>query len=405
MADNDSARSSLTGGSLSLRSLTSAKKFAGKLSASAKSKALLREVKPSSNFWEAVAGREKEVHDGIVVEESRKRRSRLAKSQRGVEAVNQAILDARDVNELSRVASLRIDLKEAERLWRFFAVELRAYMDGPELPAGTAMREAEVLAAAPLFAAYDLYFSPERPRPPSPPNGPQEHFSGPFYGNMYEGQYLPWKRERHGEGEMRFSDGSRARGAFVRDQLHGAAALSYRDGVRTYVGGWRRGQRHGHGLLEATHGVQHVRWEGRWRRGLPNGPGAYTTRAGHAVVGDWRKPRLVHGGRAIRWNRVALRLPEGGRFEGKAELENGPECHLRLLAAPSGRLAHDYGSVEVCENVCVEGGNPHTLCAAAECAEALRPHLSCPGKSAYLRNSFLNGSLPPPPLSFVSSFC
>ena len=99
---------------------------------------------------------------------------------------------------------------------------------------------------------------------------------------------------------MTFTDGSSAEGTFVRNQLHGAATLRYSDGTRTYVGGWLRGQRHGHGLLEAAHGVQCIRWEGRWRRGLPNGPGVYTTRAGHAVAGEWRKPRLVRRRESLR---------------------------------------------------------------------------------------------------------
>ena len=99
---------------------------------------------------------------------------------------------------------------------------------------------------------------------------------------------------------MKFTDGSFVEGTFVRNQLHGAATLRYPDGMRTYVGGWKCGQRHGHGLLEAAHGVQCIRWEGRWRRGLPNGPGVYTTRAGHAVAGEWRKPRLVRRRESLR---------------------------------------------------------------------------------------------------------
>jgi hypothetical protein len=92
-----------------------------------------------------------------------------------------------------------------------------------------------------------------------------------------------------------------------------------------FVGGWNQGQRNGHGVLEAKHGVQCITWEGKWQRGLPNGLGTYTTRAGHRIFGEWRKPRLMHGGLTIKFNYVKLHLP--GRpatqfFEGKAELEN-----------------------------------------------------------------------------------
>jgi len=44
-----------------------------------------------------------------------------------------------------------------------------------------------------LSFRFDTYFSAERPRPPSPPIGPTEHFKGAFNGNEYEGAYLPWK--------------------------------------------------------------------------------------------------------------------------------------------------------------------------------------------------------------------
>lgn len=91
------------------------------------------------------------------------------------------------------------------------------------------------------------------------------------------------------------------------------------------MGGWKHGQRHGHGLLEAKHGVQNISWEGTWKRGLPNGLGTYTTRSGHRIFGEWKKPKLMHGGLTIKFNDVKLHLP--GRapnvfFQGKAELEN-----------------------------------------------------------------------------------
>lgn len=94
---------------------------------------------------------------------------------------------------------------------------------------------------------------------------------------------------------------------------------------QVFVGGWLHGQRNGHGLLEAKHGVQYISFEGKWKRGLPNGCGTYTTRCGHKIYGLWKKPRLLHGGLSIKFNYVKLHLPGrpiGQFFEGKAELEN-----------------------------------------------------------------------------------
>jgi hypothetical protein len=168
-------------------------------------------VKPSGKFRAFVAAREGAVHDEGVQIESRKRSLRVKRSEAAVDAINEAMVEARKKNDLGTVALMRIDLKDAEKMWHFFVKEVREFLDGPRLPGGD-MRDQEVKEITPHLATYETYFSPDRPRPPSPPNGPQGHFDGPFFGNHYEGQFLPWKRERHGLGTMKFSDGSKAVG-------------------------------------------------------------------------------------------------------------------------------------------------------------------------------------------------
>ena len=68
-----------------------------------------------------------------------------------VSDINQAIVDARKVNDLGGAAVLRITLKDAERMYKFFVAELRAWLRGPDnLPLGDA-RAAEADACSALL--------------------------------------------------------------------------------------------------------------------------------------------------------------------------------------------------------------------------------------------------------------
>mmetsp|Transcript_27766 Transcript_27766/g.32877 ORF Transcript_27766/g.32877 Transcript_27766/m.32877 type:complete len:805 (+) Transcript_27766:45-2459(+) len=306
-------------------------------------------AKPSQSFWDKIQERETELINEQILIACRKCIARVVKSEQLVVTLNKEIIKARDVNDLSKVASLRIEEKAAEKNWKYFVEELHKYLDGPDLPEGE-LRDGEIASSQPLFDRFDAFFDTNKPRPPSPPNGPIEFYSGEYSGNVYDGAFLPWKRERHGEGQMKYGDGTRIVGTFVRDQLHGAATLYFNDRLRAFVGGWRRGQRHGHGILETKHGVQYISWEGKWKKGLPNGIGTYTTRRGHRVFGEWRKPKLLHGGRTIRFNYVKVSLPgrdpELPLFEGKAELENAGDMRLRILHFEHNKLYKEYGGVD-----------------------------------------------------------
>lgn len=305
------------------------------------SKQTIDAPQPSSEFWGKIDEREAKISDDAIDAEAIKRSKRMKKFQEIVRGLNEKIMEARQVNHLSLVATLKIELKSAESRWRFFEAELRDFTSSISSLLPSTLNEIEL-----LYQSFSIYFSADKPPPPTPPNGPVTHFCGSFFGNHYDGDFLPWKRERHGFGSMNYSDGSRIVGTFVRDQIHGVAIMYYKDEVRVFVGGWFRGQRVGQGLLEARHGIQRIRWEGRWIRGMPNGLGVYTTRAGHIISGEWRRPKLAHGGLAIRFNLVKLKLPDGTDFTGKAEIENGPKMQLRVLK-PSGNLAFEFGSAKV----------------------------------------------------------
>ena len=214
-----------------------------------------------------------------------KRMGWAQKRQAKVEEIQANIKAAQRRHDNMKVADLKLDLRVAEKKWKVFEKSLADFIDATphaslsaadkerassvapslrkvdRLRTDTAQEDARTRAAA-LQQAFQLYFHPEKPRPPSPPRGPVKHnVQVSFSGNEYHGDFLPWKRERHGHGETRLSDGSSCEGTYVRDKVHGAGLLRYADGVRLYSGAWRRGQRHGPGLLVARHGVQEIRCE------------------------------------------------------------------------------------------------------------------------------------------------
>lgn len=188
-------------------------------------------IKPSKSFMEKLEERENELENEQILIKTKKCIARVVKSENLVKDINQQILEARNINNLSHIASLRLLLKDAEKKWKYMASELHKFLNGDELPEGE-MRNEQLIICQELFDSYEAFFDTEKPRPPSPPNGPIEYYNGMFGGNKYEGLYLPWKRERHGEGVMKYGDGTRIKGTFVRDQLHGAATIFFNDRVR-----------------------------------------------------------------------------------------------------------------------------------------------------------------------------
>mmetsp|Transcript_12184 Transcript_12184/g.28563 ORF Transcript_12184/g.28563 Transcript_12184/m.28563 type:complete len:130 (+) Transcript_12184:136-525(+) len=74
-------------------------------------------TKPASAFWDFVASREDALNASVLALEVEKGCTRVVRSRERVDGVNQAILDARGVNDLSRVAALKVELKAAEKKW------------------------------------------------------------------------------------------------------------------------------------------------------------------------------------------------------------------------------------------------------------------------------------------------
>lgn len=215
-------------------------------------------VNPSAEFWGHVSERENVVATEMMATECRKRTNRVAVAEEKVHNIEEELSKAREVHALARIAVLRGDLKKAEHIWELRRDELREFLDSDDLGPGP-LRDAEVSIADTVLYRYQSHQDEQLGRQNTPPLGPVEHFEGAFAGNRYQGDFLPWRRERHGQGETRYSDGTRVVGTYRRNVVHGLAVMHYADDVRVYVGRWRHGRRSGYGLLEGRHGVQHIR--------------------------------------------------------------------------------------------------------------------------------------------------
>ena len=98
----------------------------------------------------------------------------------------------------------------------------------------------------------------------------------------YNGQ---WKDSKyHGFGIKTFEDGSVYTGLWRRGRRHGNGELINTGGV-SYQGGWLNNLKHGDGVVHDS--LTGYRFQGRFDRDLPDGPGLETKPSGERIKGSW----------------------------------------------------------------------------------------------------------------------
>jgi len=117
--------------------------------------------------------------------------------------------------------------------------------------------------------------------------------------------------EKHGEGEMVWSNGDTYTGAFFKDcrQGHGVLTFSSRDPSQTdggeYVGDWKANQMHGSGTRRYPNSDVYM---GEYVNGKRDGEGRFYYANGDLYWGDWKENQMHGNGRYY--------YLSGQRFEG-----------------------------------------------------------------------------------------
>ena len=128
---------------------------------------------------------------------------------------------------------------------------------------------------------------------------------------VYRGPYND-KGQRHGEGEMVWSNGDVYRGSFVRDNREGHGTLTFAppensphsDGGE-YVGDWKNDMMDGGGTRRYPNGDVYM---GQYREGVRNGEGRFYYANGDLYWGQWQNNQMHGPGRYY--------YSSGQRFEG-----------------------------------------------------------------------------------------
>jgi hypothetical protein len=90
-------------------------------------------------------------------------------------------------------------------------------------------------------------------------------------GSIYEGEVKKvgmFKKVKHGQGTLTFTDGTRCVGEWKGDKMHGQGAIISSDS--SYVGEFENGLRHGIGIFTASDGYK---YEGQYKEGRQHGQG------------------------------------------------------------------------------------------------------------------------------------
>eukprot|EP00579_Thalassiosira_antarctica_P026430 CAMPEP_0202028086 /NCGR_PEP_ID=MMETSP0905-20130828/63054_1 /ASSEMBLY_ACC=CAM_ASM_000554 /TAXON_ID=420261 /ORGANISM="Thalassiosira antarctica, Strain CCMP982" /LENGTH=320 /DNA_ID=CAMNT_0048591763 /DNA_START=47 /DNA_END=1006 /DNA_ORIENTATION=- len=112
--------------------------------------------------------------------------------------------------------------------------------------------------------------------------------------------------QRHGRGVMKYDNGCRYVGCFVRGKRHGFGKVWYPNGLGVYTGYWLHNKRHGSGTMSFANGDV---YEGQWSVDQPNGVGTLTMTNGETYTGDFINQHK-HGRGVYKW-------PNGDVYEGQ----------------------------------------------------------------------------------------
>jgi hypothetical protein len=131
-------------------------------------------------------------------------------------------------------------------------------------------------------------------------------FSGdlPVCTAVYEGPYNEYG-EKHGPGEMVWSNADVYKGSFVRDAREGQGTLTFAQDGGEYVGDWLNNQMHGSGTRRYPNGDVYT---GEYDTGKRQGEGRFYYANGDMYWGRWEKNQMHGDGRYY--------YASGQRFEG-----------------------------------------------------------------------------------------
>jgi len=129
----------------------------------------------------------------------------------------------------------------------------------------------------------------------------REIYEGPFdehglrggFGSLqkanttYEGYFK--RGEKHGAGVLCWVDGRRYSGQFLQSRFHGRAIMSWPDG-RHYIGEYRDNRKYGHGIFTWTDGRK---YQGQWQHGKRHGRGWYTNAKKETRLGIWHQDKPI----------------------------------------------------------------------------------------------------------------
>lgn len=107
---------------------------------------------------------------------------------------------------------------------------------------------------------------------------------------VYKGEHK--RGQRHGEGELEWTNGDVYKGSFRNNRMEGTGTLTF-GGNRggEYVGEWFRNQMHGEGTRRYPNGDVFV---GQYKKGSREGEGRFYFASGDLYWGEFRK-NLMHG--------------------------------------------------------------------------------------------------------------
>lgn len=105
-----------------------------------------------------------------------------------------------------------------------------------------------------------------------------------FRGEIYNGE---WKwDQRHGEGELKCTDGSTIKGSFQNGKPHGMATVVDKNGAQIYEGEFKDGKRDGLGRQNFDSGDMYT---GGWKNGRLHDRGVYYFSNGDRLNGMWKE--------------------------------------------------------------------------------------------------------------------
>lgn len=120
--------------------------------------------------------------------------------------------------------------------------------------------------------------------------------------DRYVGEYRNGKR--HGHGVYTFANGAKYDGDYVDGVKEGRGSMLLLD-TSTYVGDWKSDKREGHGIYTYASGD---RYEGGWKKNQKHGLGTYFyAKNGSSITGEWSNGQIMHG----TWN-----MADGSKFVG-----------------------------------------------------------------------------------------